>query len=68
MFVLTAAMFLVQRLSELRLCSRTLNTLSLVGCQSLVQVDLACANLQQLLLDGCQQLSLVSLAPVSRFG
>lgn len=53
-----------ERLSELRLCSRTLNTLSLVGCQSLVQVDLACANLQQLLLDGCQQLSLVSLAPV----
>jgi hypothetical protein len=55
-----------QGLTNVKLSSSSLQSLSLVGCRNIVSLKLVCPVLQQLHLDGCDKLSEASFAPVSR--
>ncbi|KAJ7559179.1 hypothetical protein O6H91_04G073000 [Diphasiastrum complanatum] len=51
-------------LTAVRLSTRSLCALSLVGCRNIDTVDLTCPNLDILHLDGCDHLAFASLCPV----
>ncbi|KAK6912876.1 F-box domain [Dillenia turbinata] len=53
-----------ESLTDVRFCSNSLVSLSLVGCRAIIALQLLCPRLEQVHLDGCDHLEKASFCPV----